>query len=283
MIRLSSGRFVGLAALVAVSMTGAVKAAPIAFTQFGPAPAPSIQVAGGWDGGYVNLTQEVNSLNNQAAFPQVVAGVYQSLTVDFDFRISPGISGGADGIGFVYADSTAHGVSGPTPSFSEEANLTGSFGVGFDTFNNADLGDGGENSVSVHYNGVALASVPIDATAISSFETNVVNHAKIEVIPVGGGAELTVTVTDGANTIVPFNDYFVAGLAPYDGRMVFNARTGGANSVQDIDNVQVVHWAGGNEPKTTVLYTFVPEPSTLALAGLAVGVLALVRRRRSMI
>jgi hypothetical protein len=271
----------GSAALVALTVCGSARAAHIELTQYGPAPGPAF-VGGGWDGAYLNLTQPENSLNNQAAFPEVVAGPYQKLMVDFDFRISAGNGGGADGVGFVYAESSLHNTHGPVPSFSEEANLAGSLGVGFDTFNNTDLGDGGENSVSLHFNGAVLGNFVIDGSAIPTFENSEVNHAKITVVPGVGGSNVSVAVTNqtSGNTINPFTDFFVPGLTAYDGRMVFNARTGGANSQQDIDNVVLTHMAGGNDPTTTVTYSFVPEPGSLTLAGLAAGLLALARRRR---
>jgi hypothetical protein len=271
----------GVICSAAVLVGARAYAAPIAFSQFGPAPAPGVQTSGGWDGGYINLTQEVNSQNNQAAFPQVVTGPYDQLKIDFDFRFSPGQNSGADGIGFAYVDSTAYGTSGPVASFSEEPNLANAFGVGFDTFNNTDLGDGGENTVSLHYNGAVVTSVPIDGGPLGSFENNKVHHASITVIPAPGGSNVNVSVTrlEDNVTVNPIN-MFVAGLSQFDGRGAFNARTGGANAVQDIDNVQFTHIAGGNDPTTTVLYTFVPEPTSLTLVGLGIGALALARRRR---
>lgn len=266
----------------ALLLSTRANAAPITYSQFGPAPGPSIETAGGWDGGYLRMTTEANSLSNQAAFPQVVSGAYQQLKFNFDFRFSVGNGGGADGVGFAYVNSATYGASGAVPAFSEEPNLADSFGVGFDTFNNADQGDGGESSVSLHLNGTRLSSTSIDASALGTFENNKVHRASIWVSPAVGGSNVTVSVTrlEDAVTITPINNVFVAGLNQFDGRMAFNARTGGANSEQSLDNIQVTHVAGGNEPTTTVLYTFVPEPASITLFGLGFGLLALARRRR---
>lgn len=272
----------GVVCSAAMFISTQTNAAPIAFTKFGPDPGPAITGSGGWDGAYINLTQEANSLNNQAAFPQVVSGPYDNLQVSFDFRISVGQGGGADGIGFAYVDSSVYGTSGSVASFSEEPNLASSFGVGFDTFKNDDQGDGGESSVSLHLNGTRLVSNSIDASALGTFENGKVHRATINVVPAPGGSTVSVDVTrlEDSVSIQPIN-MFVAGLNQFDGRGVFNARTGGANSQQDIDNIKFVHQAGGNDPVTTVLYTFVPEPAGLTLFGLGAGVLALARRRRS--
>jgi hypothetical protein len=276
---------VGLIAVLAMVVASAANAAPIAFTQYGLAPPPGISTSGGWDGGYINLTQETaaGGQSNQAAFPQVVTGPYEQLKIGFDFRISPGQNTGADGFGVVYADSTAHGANGQVPQFSEEANLAGSFGVGFDTFNNADLGDGGENTVSLHWNNAVISSVPLGA-ALGTIENNQVHHAEITVTPAVGGSNVSVSINRLSDnvSVAPFSNTFVAGLTAYDGRMAFNGRTGGANAFQDIDNIQLMHVGGGNEPMTTVLYQFiVPEPGSLSLLGIGAAVLAFARRRRN--
>lgn len=269
-------------ACVAALVCGSANATPI-LSQFGEAPAPSI-VGGGWDGGYLNLTQEVNSQQNQAAFPQLVAGDYSGLKIDFDFRISAGNGGGADGMGIAYVPSSVYGTEGPVEltAVAEEPNIAGSFGVGFDTFNNEDQGDGGESSVSLHWDGNRVISFPLDASPIGIFENGEVHHAEILVTPNGTGSNVSVIISEVSEptlgSVTAVDNYFVEGLTPYDGRMVFSARTGGANSQQDVDNVQLMHMTGGNKPMTTVLYTFVPEPSSVSL--LVMGLLCLVRRRK---
>jgi hypothetical protein len=270
----------GLAAMLGISVSA--NAATITFTQNGPAPPPSIQTAGGWDGGYINMTQEVNSQSNQVSFDQLVTGSYKQMKFDFDFRFSVGQGGGADGVGFVYANSANYGTTGNVAGWGtgEEPSLAGSLGVGFDTFNNADQGDGGESSVSLHFNNARLASTTVDGTVLGTFEDGNVHHASISVVPVAGGSNVSVTVSKAADSLTIFDNYFVAGLDPYDGRMAFHGRTGGANSKQDLDNIQLMHVAGANDPTTTVLYEFIPEPTSVTLIGIGVaGLLGLIRRR----
>jgi len=266
-----------LAAVLGVSVSA--NAATITFTQSGSVPGPSIQTAGGWDGGYINMTQAVNDQHNQVAFDQLVTGSYKQMKFDFDFRFSPGNNTGADGVGFAYANSANFGTTGAIAPWAtaEEPNLAGSLGVGFDTFNNAP-GDGGENTVSLHFNNTTLASVPVSG-AVSTFEDNEVHHATISVVPVAGGSNVSVTVSKDAGSLTVFDNYFVAGLNPYDGRMGFMGRTGGANSDQNLDNIQLMHVAGANDPTTTVLYEFIPEPTSVTLIGIGAGLLCLIRRR----
>ncbi|MCA9200498.1 MAG: hypothetical protein KDA87_23325, partial [Planctomycetales bacterium] len=115
------------------------------------------------DDGFLRLTEEgINSTLSSVALPAAHAGAYDLLEVSFDFRVSQGAGGGADGVSFAYVPVADFGDEGFVPPYSEEPNLVGSLGVGFDTFNNTDLGDGGENSVSLHWDATTLSSVSID-------------------------------------------------------------------------------------------------------------------------
>jgi hypothetical protein len=232
----------------------------VLLSQLGSAPGASAQSAGGWDGRFLRLTDEVNSQQNFAGFNQAVAGAYDRLQIDLDFRISAGNGGGADGIGLAYANSALFGAdtSSPNPGYlPEEPNLTDSFGVGFDTFNNTDQGDGGENSVSLHWDGARVDSVAIDTEPdIFSFENDTVYTASIAVVPSGAGSNVTVSITDGTNTITPFTNEFIAGLTPYDGRIVLAGRTGGANAFHDVDNVRLTHTPVGGTPTVAMFENF---------------------------
>ena len=149
-------------------------------------------------------------------------------------------------VGFVYAPVADFGASGAVPAFSEEANLANAFGVGFDTFNNGDMDGNAESSVSLHYNEAVVANLPLDGTALATLENSVVHTANINIVPNGSGADVSVSISDGVTTLNVADGIFVDGVTPYDGRMIFNARTGGANSQQDIDNITLMHTDANN-------------------------------------
>lgn len=236
--------------------------------QYGSEPGASNPNTGGWTGSFLRLSEQVNDQRNNVSFNQAFAGAYDLWQLDFDFRIdnSPG---GADGIGVAYINSDNFGSSTslPPPSFSEEPNLTNSFGVGFDTFNNEDQGDGGENSVSLHWNGGRVDSVsvrepPLPDTADFDFESGDPMHATIIVSPEGTGSEVTVVVTNNntGETIVPYTNFFIDGFTAYDGRLSFNSRTGGANANQDLDNIALTVTPEGGAAEQVLLETFETPP-----------------------
>lgn len=250
-------------------------------------PFSNIAIIDGWDGNALRLTTEDNSLNTGAAFNAGVAGAYSKLTVDFDMQFSVGNGGGADGVGFAFANTAIYGADN-TSSFpgwgtSEEPNLAGSLGIGFDTFNNADLGDGGESSVSLHFDNARLESIPLDGSEIDLgdgiLETGTPMHASVTIVPAVGGSNVTVQVTnlDTGDTTTPYDNYLVPGFTPYDGRAVFKARTGGANQEQSIDNIAIGRtpsgggaiqtWTENFESYSTGDITSPPLPENPPLVG----------------
>ncbi len=214
--------------------------------QFGSDPGPSID-PGGWDGNFCRLTEAVNSQSNSLSFNQAIdmtGNTYAAAA--FEFRIDNG-PGGADGFGVALLDTAIHGAdaTNPAPGFSEEPNLAGSLGVGFDTFNNAgtdepDLNASEPNSVSLHYDGQLLEHVSIADTDIPLFETAdpaTVFVANIFVQFGDGDPLVTVNIVGGGSAIAPILDVPVPGLTPYEFRLAFHGRTGGANANQDLDNI----------------------------------------------
>jgi hypothetical protein len=99
-------------------------------------------------------------------------------------------------------------------------------------------------------------------------DNGVVYETQISVTPVAGGADVSVSLTDGLNNVTPFASQFVAGLVPYDGRVFLGARTGGAFSEHDVDNVAMTFDPlGAAGPTNILLSDFEGLVGGLTLAG----------------
>jgi hypothetical protein len=215
---------------------------PDRFTVGGPA---SVRSDDGWDGNYMRLTPSAGSQQGTVFFDQTFSGTYDQITFSFQLRVDQSVNSGADGFGFAYLNSALHGTTGPSPiapTFGEEPNLAGSFGIGFDTYNNGASDSNAEGSVSLHFNGASIGgSVPLDGTF--NLESGLVITAFMDVqyFPAEGGSRVTVVLDDsfggGSTFLTAYESVLVPGLAPYDGRIAYGARTGGAWNRQSIDNI----------------------------------------------
>ena len=78
---------------------------------------------------------------------------------------------------------------------------------------------------------------------------------------------LTVENTETGEVITPFDRETLPGFAPYDGRVLFRARTGGENSHHDVDNISVTHTPPGGQPTTFTLYGTAIGGGTVLQAG----------------
>lgn len=194
------------------------------------AQGPVLATDGGANGAYLRLiTDQVANANNQVAFDRAVdGGVGTSNSLSFDLRIG-GAGDSADGLGVLFLPTTAQGNSGGGVTSSEEPNVAGVLGVGFDVH---ESGGEGPRSVSVHWNGATVASVNVDALGIN-LEDNIWRNARITTQSVAGGANVTVNV-GGTNVIT---NQFVAGYVPYDYRAQFSARSGGLDGNVELDNI----------------------------------------------
>ncbi|MFT5524301.1 MAG: VCBS repeat-containing protein [Pirellulaceae bacterium] len=213
-------------------------AAGTSFTleQVGTGPAAAVN-AGGPTGSFLRLTTDgTNNQNNAIAFDQTHSGVFGTVVAEFDFRATS-VAAAADGFAFALIPTATYGVTGNGPNFTaEEPNSTGVFGVGFDLHPAAT-----ENHISIHWNGTTVANSnanPVDLDA-GDF-----HYARIEVTPVAGGSNVTVTLTPdvygfSAAPVVVQNNVFVAGLNPFEARAMFRSRSGGLNFSGDLDNISV--------------------------------------------
>ena len=65
---------------------------------------------------------------------------------------------------------------------------------------------------------------------------------------------------DGGYIATPFEDYFIDGLTPYDGRLLAQARTGAVFSEQFVDNISLSHTPQGGGPTFTFTEDFEDFP-----------------------
>lgn len=197
----------------------------------------------GSTGSFLRLVPGSGSQLGTGAFNRTARGPFDSIVATFDFRISPpaGVTP-ADGLGFALLSTASYGSSGSGPNFSEEPNLANSIGIGFDVYNNGSTAkEPNNNHLSLHWNGtqVGNAYTPSFNMANGRF-----HRAQILVWFWETDAYVTVRLTPDINgspgpieTVL--QNAVIPGAAPYQSRVAFGARTGGAWAAHDIDNVDV--------------------------------------------
>lgn len=232
---------------------------------FGGAPAQVL--SGGPSGNFLRLNYATKSGNqNFIFFTEYSTGPAQRIIADFDFRMYAGSR--ADGLGFALLNTAQYGQTpgtGDRWSPAEEPNRTGSLGIGFDIFDNS---EGGNNHLSLHYNNSRLANFHIAAMQLwTSTENPPFNHAHIEVDLAAGTVSVVLT-PPGMSPIQVLNNYAVPGLAPYEFRVAFGARTGGCTANHDLDNIRV-----------SAAAVVVPLPGSVLLLGSGLLGLFCWRRR----
>lgn len=163
------------------------------------------------------------SQSNAIAFDLEHPGARQSVTVRCKLRVLEGGDGGA----IALLSTAQYGTRGPAPFVPSwvEPNLRGSFAVGIDVHdpkNEEPFGDWGnylgnpEREVSLHWDGREI----VKRVTASEFRGDFTD-CEITVLHVPGGAEVTVKL--GGEAV--YDDYFVAGLLPYESRLAIGAGT----------------------------------------------------------
>lgn len=210
--------------------------------QSGSAPGPAVLPAGP-TGQFLRLVNDgANSQNNSYSYERTDAGAFSTFTADFDFRTSSVTGEPADGFAFIMLPTSVYGTSGSghLGIAFEEPNIASTAAFGFDIWRALD----GVNDVSFHHNGAEIRNTRLNPTTEIDLDAGVFHRAHVEVQQVGNGSTVLLQLTPDVHgavpgaTITPISLYR-PGLLPYENRIQFGARTGGANMDVDLDNIDV--------------------------------------------
>jgi hypothetical protein len=209
---------------------------PYEATQFGVPPGPTC-LPGGPTGNFLRLADTTVANINAVSFDLSDPGPHGLIVADFDFRMTPHATDSrADGFGFALASTAAFGASGPVVGHSEEANVFGSLGVGFDIHQGP--GEVSNDHVSIHWNGTLFRE--IDVTRLLDLASGQFTHARIIARPGAFPPDITILLTPcGSSPVTVVDRLPVPGLAPYEARVHLMARSGGEAALHDIDNLNV--------------------------------------------
>ncbi len=203
------------------------------------APGPVV-TGGGPTGQFLRLVNDgVNSQSNHYAYNLTDTGAYSTVNAQFDFRAFGG-GNPADGFSMLLLPTATYGNTGIGPGgyfAAEEPNFPGVFAVGFDVYPAGD----GVNDFSLHNDAAELRNFRVNPAEVD-LDANVFHRAGVQVRQMGNGSNVTMQLTrdvNGANATYTYMDEWVPGLLPYENRVQFSARTGGANMNVDLDNIDV--------------------------------------------
>ena len=248
----------------------------------GAAPSPGIHAADtNSTGGFLRLLYDgVSVAANVIAFDQTAAGLFQSVTADFDFRITSAVHNPGDSFAFMLIPTALYGTNGAGVDIagqaSEQPDFAGVFGVGFSVSPHPQV-----NEVSVHWDGAQATSVSVPTSRID-LAAGVFHHANVALQYVTGGANVTLTLTPNINgtpgpVYSPITNFFIAGLNPFDCRVQFGGWSGSLNMALDLDNCNVQF----SPPQGVVAFEdfdvsagldlLSPGPNMLAIQGLNVS------------
>jgi hypothetical protein len=206
-------------------------------SQIGAAPDPSI-IAEGLNN-ILHLLGGVSAQANHWTYDRNDTGEYETIDASFDFRITAGTNGLADGLGFLLIPTSIYGPSGDGPNpTAEEPDVLGAFGLGIDVYPNI-------NNISTHWNGFQVNE--LNASYVSSFrDNNVFNRVHVTLQRVSNATNASVILVNdslGATPGAPAKiiDTVLPNMLPYENRVQFAARTGTENLNLDIDNVNVAY------------------------------------------
>ena len=209
---------------------------PYEASQLGVPPGPTC-VPGGPTGNFLRLADTTVANINSVSFDLTDPGAHGLIVADFDFRMTPHATDSrADGFGFALASTAAFGASGPVAGHSEEANVFGSLGVGFDIHQGP--GESSNDHISIHWQGSLLRE--IDVSRVLDLAGGQFIHARLIARPGAFPPDLTILLTPcGSPPVTVVDRLPIPGLIPYEARVHLMARSGGEAALHDIDNLNV--------------------------------------------
>jgi hypothetical protein len=213
-----------------------------------PAPGSALLAGGPTAAGrFIRLAfQAPVPVHNSIAFDRSRPGAFETVVVDFDFRMTHAVGSRADGIGFAFLPTAVYNTIGSVPPegpwfAAEEPNFRGALGIGFDIHKKdpepADPGDVSNNHLSVHFDGIEKQE--FDVSESIDLASGRWIHARIILSP-GHQHDVTVILTpEGGRPVTVIDRVAVDGFNPYEGRAYFAARSGGESANHDLDNISV--------------------------------------------
>ncbi|QNN22516.1 PEP-CTERM sorting domain-containing protein [Planctomycetales bacterium ZRK34] len=200
-------------------------------------------------GDYLQLIPEVGNERNTVAFDRTALGLYQTITVDYDFRITNTTGTPADGLGMSLLSTANYGTTGDGANFAQHSAPAKSLNIGIDDYNN-NYGptETNNNHVEIGYNGQPDRAVsgPLSFNLTSGDW----HHAQATFEYTTNGTAVTLVITPDAYgtpgaPVTVFNRAVIAGALPYEARIAFGSGTGGSDATHDIDNVNAVFDTNG--------------------------------------
>lgn len=212
---------------------------------------------------FLRLAEDIVETSNTIAFKRTDKIAAKQIVAEWDFRMIPRFRR-ADGMGFAVLRKSEYGKKGGVctelpPFVPEEPNFAQSIGVGFDIHKAPS--DPNNNHISVHFNAAVVASCT--TTSPLDLASGKWIHAKVTLRPGGGFSDVTVELTPlGGDEITVIDACRVPNFQPYEGRVLFGARSGGESAEHDIDNIDVRFFKNSDPDPDPE-----PDPPVVDLSG----------------